>query len=296
MLTDCHKLLEVLSEDVLEIDACLGIVILSCNKPRPDSMSWKISYPVADADLSNSGPSKHKDAFSAILSLPPGTHHCRFIVDGDLRLSEDLPTAVDFTNFLTNYIEVAPPPTTTQPSAPVDVPPGKATAQPPAATTEYKLPPGLHPPQVLPPTPELVPIHKPPAPEKKKEEDSEKDPAAVPATLAPGPHRNYHREIPAYLLDLDAPEESSQLSYANAVGTTLPTPPSLPMFLAKSILNGATPMKDDASVLIMPNHTVLNHLATSSIRQKVLATSATTRYKRKFLTTIMYKPTSEVGD
>jgi hypothetical protein len=68
------------------------------------------------------------------------------------------------------------------------------------------------------------------------------------------------------------------------------------MFLAKSILNGATPMKDDASVLIMPNHTVLNHLATSSIRQKVLATSATTRYKRKFLTTIMYKPTSEVGD
>jgi hypothetical protein len=55
-------------------------------------------------------------------------------------------------------------------------------------------------------------------------------------------------------------------------------------------------MKDDASVLIMPNHTVLNHLATSSIKNKVLATSATTRYKRKFLTTIMYKPTSETGD
>jgi hypothetical protein len=65
-------------------------------------------------------------------------------------------------------------------------------------------------------------------------------------------------------------------------------------------------------VLIMPNHTVLNHLATSSIKNGVLATSGTTRYKRKviylttsferspsstnnaqFLTTIMYKPTSD---
>jgi hypothetical protein len=81
--------------------------------------------------------------------------------------------------------------------------------------------------------------------------------------------------------------------------------------LAKSILNGTTPHKDDASVLIMPNHTVLNHLATSSIKNGVLATSGTTRYKRKvtslsilelffsstnilqFLTTIMYKPTSD---
>jgi hypothetical protein len=40
-------------------------------------------------------------------------------------------------------------------------------------------------------------------------------------------------------------------------------------------------MKDDNSVLIMPNHTVLNHLATSSIKANVLAVSATTRYKRK---------------
>jgi len=64
------------------------------------------------------------------------------------------------------------------------------------------------------------------------------------------------------------------------------------MFLGKSILNGNMPHKDDASVLLMPNHTVLNHLATSSIKHGVLATSGTTRYKRKFLTTIMYKPTT----
>ena len=61
----------------------------------------------------------------------------------------------------------------------------------------------------------------------------------------------------------------------------LPTPPTLPGFLGKSILNGTTPMKDDSSVLIHPNHTVLNHLATSSIKEGILATSATTRYKQK---------------
>ena len=84
------------------------------------------------------------------------------------------------------------------------------------------------------------------------------------------------------------------------------------MFLSKSVLNSATPMKDDASVLVLPNHTVLNHLATSSIKSGVLATSATTRYKNKvsapehirsysldcwianatqYVTTILYKPT-----
>ena len=122
----------------------------------------------------------------------------------------------------------------------------------------------------------------------------------------------YHSTIPRYLLDLDAPEESSRFQRANTATNNLPNPPSLPMFLSKSILNGTTPMKDDSSVLIMPNHTVLNHLATSSIKDNILATSATTRYKQKvragtptfeylltggqFLTTIMYKPKGEDPD
>jgi hypothetical protein len=55
-------------------------------------------------------------------------------------------------------------------------------------------------------------------------------------------------------------------------------------------------MKDDSSVLTIPNHTVLNHLLTSSIRSGVLATSATTRYKKKTVTTILYKPTTEEDD
>ncbi|KOS19043.1 SNF1 protein kinase subunit beta-3 [Escovopsis weberi] len=106
------------------------------------------------------------------------------------------------------------------------------------------------------------------------------------------PVDSFRHEIPQYLLDFDQPEESP--AYRHAVGAIekLPTPPSLPGFLGKPILNAATLMKDDNSVLNMPNHTILNHLATSSIKNNVLAVSATTRYHNKYVTTIIYKPTS----
>lgn len=92
---------------------------------------------------------------------------------------------------------------------------------------------------------------------------------------------SYTAEIPGYLDDLDLPEDCEPYQRAAAAIEKFPPPPSLPGFLAKPILNAATPMKDDNSVLILPNHTVLNHLATSSIKNGVLAVSATTRYKKK---------------
>jgi hypothetical protein len=44
-------------------------------------------------------------------------------------------------------------------------------------------------------------------------------------------------------------------------------------------------------VLPVPSHVVLHHLSTSAIRNGVLAVGNTTRYKKKYLTTIYYKPT-----
>ena len=224
----------------------------------------------ADSAYDCSGPSKHRDALSAIINLVPGTHHLKFIVDGEMRLSDSLPTAVDFTNILVNYIEVSPD-DLPQPPAAI----GVAGKQPePVPVPEIVIPPGLYPPQVLPPTPELRPVA-PPQP------IAEARALTKPVPIAPSSPKQYHQVIPRYLADLDAPEESQRFGRANAAVSNLPTPPTLPMFLSKSILNGTTPMKDDSSVLIMPNHTVLNHLATSSIKSNVLATSATTRYKRK---------------
>ncbi|KAF2095276.1 hypothetical protein NA57DRAFT_45355 [Rhizodiscina lignyota] len=198
---------------------------------------------------------KHKDALSATINLQPGTHHLKFIVDGDMRLSDELPTAVDFTNILVNYIEVSPD------DRPVPVSAHTATGAP-------VIPPGQTEPIDIKPLPGAA----------GNAGASVKGPPKKPHRI---PTKYYHNVVPKYLLDLDDADGSTAQRRAMAVSETLPAPPSLPLFLSKSVLNGAMPMKDDASVLIMPNHTVLNHLATSSIRQGVLATSATTRYKQK---------------
>lgn len=215
--------------------------------------------------LHRNGPSKKKDVLSAYVSVTPGTHHLTFLVDNDMRTSDKLPTAVDYTNILVNYIEVPypePQPPVVSPSKDADAAPGATTPMP-----ERDAAAGMYPPQVLPAAPDVQPI-KAPLPE-------------PPKPAAPEPTKKYHQKIPRYLLDLDAPEDSSRFARANAMTNNLPTPPTLPGFLGKSILNGTTPMKDDSSVLIHPNHTVLNHLATSSIKDNILATSATTRYKQK---------------
>jgi hypothetical protein len=183
-----------------------------------------------------------------------------------MRTSDKLPTAVDYTNILVNYIEVSyddvPQPVTAATGQAEK--PDQNSAMP---VQDREKPTGIYPPQVMPHTPDLAPV-KAPLPE----------PAAP---KIPEPTKKYHQNIPRYLLDLDAPEESSRFKRANETTNNLPTPPTLPGFLGKSILNGTTPHKDDSSVLIMPNHTVLNHLATSSIKDNILATSATTRYKQK---------------
>ena len=167
-----------------------------------------------------------------------------------MQLSDELPTAVDYTNILVNYIEVSAD----------DLPKEEAP----------KLPEEVYPPQVLP----------------KGIEARDHDPSVVttrPLTEADmkAPTVHWGRELPPYLNDVDRSEHTNRYARAARAISDFPTPPGLPLFLGKSILNGSTPMKDDNSVLNMPNHTVLNHLATSSIKNDVLATSITTRYMRK---------------
>ncbi|KAJ6534645.1 5'-AMP-activated protein kinase beta subunit, interation domain-containing protein, partial [Mycena vulgaris] len=47
---------------------------------------------------------------------------------------------------------------------------------------------------------------------------------------------------------------------------------------------------DDPSALQTPSHAALYHLCTSSIKDKVIAVGASTRYRQKYLTTVYYKP------
>ena len=206
-------------------------------------MAWRLTRRVS---------SPNTGFLSTTLQLPPGTHHVKFIIDGDMKLSDELPTAVDYTNILVNYIEVSAD----------DIPKGPQEKE--------KPPEGVYPPQVLYQETET----KDHAPDSMgKTQLIEGEPKTEPIY--------WGREVPRYLHDVDLPEHSQRYQRAAKGVNEFSTPPGLPLFLGKSILNGTTPMKDDSSVLNMPNHTVLNHLATSSIKNDVLATSITTRYKRK---------------
>lgn len=186
----------------------------------------------------------------ATIPVYPGTHHIKFLVDGRMETSMHLPTTVDFGNNLVNYIEVSGDDTKAR-NLTLDV-------TPPKSATEA----------------EALPSRQP---SKSELETGVKQPQ----TKAIDPVDKFSGAIPQYLADFDQPEDSRAYQLSVAALDKLPTPPVLPGFLSKPIMNANALIKDDNSVLNMPNHTVLNHLATSSIKNNVLAVSATTRYRNK---------------
>lgn len=176
-----------------------------------------------------------------------------------MRTSKGLPTAVDFNNILVNYIEIGLE----------DIPKSRresALKQPPLPVSPSN-------------EDQIDPISGTATPGDRGEGDSSDYSELEKEEL---PEGDFRRLIPQALVDLDSvPEDDPRYKRAAQVLTDIPAPPSLPMFLSRSILNGNLPVKDDSSVLALPNHTVLNHLMTSSVRNGVLATSVTCRYKKK---------------
>ncbi|KAI1201028.1 5'-AMP-activated protein kinase beta subunit, interation domain-containing protein [Nemania serpens] len=203
-------------------------------------------------------PAREEGVLETTIRVFPGTHHIKFLVDGTMQTSPDLPTTVDFGNNLVNYIEVS----------------GDTSA-----AREVNLEPGV-----------LKAEDLQNLPSRQVSATNLKD-AGPPKTREIVPAELFFGNLPSYLEDFDQPEDTREYRASMRALDKLPAPPVLPGFLSKPIMNNTTLIKDDNSVLNMPNHTVLNHLATCSIRQKVLALSATTRYKDKYVTTIIYKPT-----
>ncbi|KAG8193355.1 hypothetical protein JTE90_022983 [Oedothorax gibbosus] len=70
-------------------------------------------------------------------------------------------------------------------------------------------------------------------------------------------------------------------------------PPALPPHLLEVILNKDVPLNNEPILLPEPNHVMLNHLYALSIKDGVMVLSATLRYKKKYVTTLLYKPISE---
>ncbi|KAJ3075094.1 hypothetical protein HDU99_001604 [Rhizoclosmatium hyalinum] len=111
--------------------------------------------------------------------------------------------------------------------------------------------------------------------------------------LGESPESSYASEIPTYLSwHL---EHQNQPTPPNANPPPLPRepPPDLPPHLEKVFLNAPVPVtshRDDNLILPVPSGVTLNHLYACSIRDGVMALSTTTRYKQKYVTTILYKP------
>lgn len=51
---------------------------------------------------------------------------------------------------------------------------------------------------------------------------------------------------------------------------------------------------DDNSILPVPNHVVLNHLTASAIKNGTLAVGTTTRYRKKYISTVLIRPVGGV--
>ncbi|XP_054708272.1 5'-AMP-activated protein kinase subunit beta-1-like isoform X2 [Uloborus diversus] len=67
-------------------------------------------------------------------------------------------------------------------------------------------------------------------------------------------------------------------------------PPILPPHLLEVILNKDVSLSNEPILLPEPNHVMLNHLYALSIKDGVMVLSATLRYKKKYVTTLLYKP------
>eukprot|EP00095_Tigriopus_kingsejongensis_P004761 maker-scaffold510_size151595-snap-gene-0.36 protein:Tk04761 transcript:maker-scaffold510_size151595-snap-gene-0.36-mRNA-1 annotation:"5 -amp-activated protein kinase subunit beta-1" len=67
-------------------------------------------------------------------------------------------------------------------------------------------------------------------------------------------------------------------------------PPILPPHLLQVILNKDTPLSCEPTLLPEPNHVMLNHLYALSIKDGVMVLSSTQRFKKKYVTTLLYKP------
>ncbi|XP_045129001.1 5'-AMP-activated protein kinase subunit beta-1-like [Portunus trituberculatus] len=67
-------------------------------------------------------------------------------------------------------------------------------------------------------------------------------------------------------------------------------PPVLPPHLLQVILNKDTPISCEPTLLPEPNHVMLNHMYALSIRDGMMVLSTSNRYKKKCVTTLIYRP------
>lgn len=234
------------------------------------------------------------NSFLITLGLPVGTHRFRFVVDNELRFSDFLPTATDQMGNFVNYVEV---------------------------TQEHVL--QAHPEAAQPRNQES---QKETTPEPPKSEFGRSKSSLgrqgrsdlmwglinddddmgngysryhddVDSNDTGKRNYQYINDIPPIFTDPKVMEQyyeaiDKQAKTPNVQPQAWLHPPQLPPHLENVILNNFNSNDKDNNLgaLPIPNHVVLNHLATTSIKHNTLAVASIVRYKRKYITQVLYAP------
>lgn len=248
------------------------------------------------------------------LQLPPGTHRFRFIVDNELRFSDYLPTATDQMGNFVNYLEVVAPTQTGPPADESISTDGTAAAAPTAPTAPTASTAATTTATKTAPQAEEQPTHDNQKKQKKTIPMSARSRIAMkieqePDDMGDG-YTRYHNEalsqpdleftqdIPAVFTDPTVMEQyyltldQQQNNHQNMAWLS---PPQLPPHLENVILNSYSNQQgenneNNSGALPIPNHVILNHLATSSIKHNTLCVASIVRYKQKYVTQILYAP------
>ncbi|ABN66481.2 Glucose repression protein GAL83 (SPM1 protein), partial [Scheffersomyces stipitis CBS 6054] len=217
------------------------------------------------------GLSKQPDnSFLITLGLPVGTHRFRFVIDNELRFSDFLPTATDQMGNFVNYVEVTPEHIQQHLSSLEDqeassVSRGRTDSMWRLTNDDDDMGNGYS---------------------RYHDEDNATN------------EKNYQfiNDIPPIFTDSKVMEQYyiaiDKQSKSNGQQQAWLHPPQLPPHLENVILNNynSSDRDNNGGALPIPNHVVLNHLATTSIKHNTLAVASVVRYKRKYVTQVLYAP------
>lgn len=232
---------------------------------------------------------KDDGSFSVVLKLPAGTHRMRFVVDNELRCSDYLPSATDSMGNLVNYIEVGLDSDNDMSMEPLHRTSSNYEEQQRAmSVSEVQRDQTWAAEELQKQQFESAQAEGHPANDSSMINDEDEE------ALNGGGYVRFHEEPPVepvYKFTSEIPPVFTDPEIMEQfVASDFVTPPQLPPHLESVILNSNSNEKDNNSILPIPNHVVLNHLATTSIKHNVLAVASISRYSRKYVTQILYAP------